>query len=75
MLTTASFVLVSAVLLIGIGRTVSLPGPPPDVEPRAARDVAVGLLVLWRVGAAYSERIDHYTAELSGAAKLRRQPS
>ncbi|EHR50354.1 hypothetical protein SacmaDRAFT_2100 [Saccharomonospora marina XMU15] len=68
-----SFALVVAAALAGIGRAVWLPGPEPDVQPRLARDVVVGLLVLWQVGAAHAERIEHYTAELSGRSPTRLQ--
>ncbi|NIJ12870.1 hypothetical protein FHU38_003214 [Saccharomonospora amisosensis] len=71
---TASFILVVAAMLAGIGRAVWLPGPAPDVEPRLARDVVAGLLVLWQVGAAHAERVEHYTAELSGRPATRLQP-
>lgn len=72
---TASFLLVVAALLAGIGRTVSLPGPAPDVEPRTARDIAAGLLVLWHVGVEYSRRVDHYTAESGGGPPARHRSS
>ncbi|WP_007025961.1 hypothetical protein [Saccharomonospora iraqiensis] len=71
MLVTVGFLVVTAVLLAGLGRSVAVPYaaapcPDPDVEPPFARAVARGLLVVWRAGGAHADELARRVDALSG---------
>ncbi len=66
MLVTVGFLVVTGVLLAGLGRFVAAPCPDPDVEPPFARAVARGLLVVWSAGNAHADRIADRLDALSG---------
>ncbi|PRX51021.1 hypothetical protein B0I33_101173 [Prauserella shujinwangii] len=63
-MSTILLLLVVGALLTGLGRAVRLPYPEPavlaDTEPRLARDLVAGLLVLREVSLAHGARLDAF---------------